>query len=192
MRVRDSDVRSGGLSRLGAAVATALAVLFATTGCGVSSPARSVPPPAASADLTLADQATQAEAQPSSAGVTTTSSGIPSSTASSAATPRPRSTEASGVRACRPDELPRQVGETVRAIREGGPFARRKDGVTFQNREGRLPRRASGFYREYTVPTPGTDRAGARRIVTGGNPRTNPPWMFYSSDHYETFCEITS
>ena len=70
-------------------------------------------------------------------------------------------------------------------MRSGGPFPHAKDGTTFQNREGRLPRRPSGYYREYTVPTPGAKNRGARRIVQG---RDGDSW--YTSDHYRTFVRI--
>jgi guanyl-specific ribonuclease Sa len=72
-------------------------------------------------------------------------------------------------------------------IREGGPFRYDRDGITFQNREGLLPRRDRGYYREYTVPTPGEDDRGARRIVTGGDP-VEAAW--YTADHYRSFTRI--
>ena len=54
----------------------------------------------------------------------------------------------------------------------------------FGNREGLLPRQPRGWYREYTVDTPGLRHRGARRIVTGGNP---PREWYYSDDHYRSF-----
>lgn len=54
----------------------------------------------------------------------------------------------------------------------------------FGNREGRLPRQPKGWYREYTVDTPGLGHRGARRIVTGGMP---PTQWFYTDDHYDSF-----
>lgn len=57
----------------------------------------------------------------------------------------------------------------------------------FQNRERRLPSKARGWYREYTVDTPGSRDRGARRIVTGGDP---PDTYFYSDDHYRSFRRI--
>ena len=46
-------------------------------------------------------------------------------------------------------------------IEAGGPFPYSKDGTTFQNREGRLPKKSQGYYQEYTVITPG--EGGSRR-----------------------------
>ena len=72
----------------------------------------------------------------------------------------------------------------IRAIQQGGRFPYRQDGSVFGNREGRLPARERGWYREYTVPTPGLDHRGPRRIVTGGDP---PSEWYYTADHYESF-----
>ncbi len=83
-----------------------------------------------------------------------------------------------------PAFLPREAGETITAIQRGGPFGHRQDGAVFGNREGRLPRRQRGFYREYTVETPGVAHRGARRIVTGGDP---PRAWYYTDDHYASF-----
>lgn len=84
--------------------------------------------------------------------------------------------------------LPPEAVETLAAIAKGGPFPYRKDGTVFQNREGELPRMPRGYYREYTVPTPGERDRGARRIVTGGDP---PEVYYYTSDHYRSFRRIT-
>lgn len=83
-----------------------------------------------------------------------------------------------------PAFLPPQARETLRLIAQGGPFPYRQDGGTFGNREGRLPRQPNGYYREYTVDTPGLGHRGARRIVTGGQP---PREYYYTEDHYESF-----
>ncbi len=80
-----------------------------------------------------------------------------------------------------------QLEHTLRLIRQGGPFPHRQDGTTFQNREGRLPRAASGYYREYTVSTPGASNRGARRVVTGGQP---PDVYYYTEDHYHSFIRL--
>lgn len=86
-------------------------------------------------------------------------------------------------------ELPREGRATYELIRQGGPFPHGKDGVVFGNRERLLPRAARGFYREYTVPTPGSRDRGARRIVCGGPPRT-PQACYYTADHYASFRMI--
>ena len=87
-------------------------------------------------------------------------------------------------------ELPREAQRTEQLIRAGGPFPYVKDGVTFGNRERQLPRRERGYYREYTVPTPGASNRGARRIVCGGAPVTQPEVCYYSDDHYASFRRI--
>ena len=86
-------------------------------------------------------------------------------------------------------ELPVQGQDTHRLIRQGGPFPFDKDGVVFGNRERLLPMHQRGYYREYTVPTPGSRNRGARRIVCGG-PATTPDACFYSADHYANFRQI--
>ena len=83
--------------------------------------------------------------------------------------------------------LPPEAIETLALIQRGGPFPYRKDGTTFQNRERLLPARPRGYYREYTVPTPGSRDRGARRIVTGGDP---PEVFYYTADHYRSFRQI--
>ena len=81
--------------------------------------------------------------------------------------------------------LPAEARDTIARIRAGGPFPARKDGSIFSNRERRLPARERGYYREYTVPTPGSHDRGARRIVAG---RAGEYW--YSVDHYRTFQRV--
>ena len=86
-------------------------------------------------------------------------------------------------------ELPPQGRETYGRIREGGPFAHEKDGVVFGNRERLLPQEKRGYYREYTVQTPGSRDRGARRIVCGG-PKKTPQACYYTADHYASFRKI--
>ena len=83
--------------------------------------------------------------------------------------------------------LPPEAIETLALIQRGGPFPYRKDGTTFQNRERLLPAKPRGYYREYTVRTPGARDRGARRIVAGGNP---PEVFYYTADHYSSFRQI--
>jgi len=98
---------------------------------------------------------------------------------------------ASGLRWVTLGELPPEASQTMAAIRAGQPFPTRKDGSVFGNFEGLLPRQASGYYREFTVPTPGEDDRGARRIVTGG-PRYGVAngEFYYTGDHYQSFERI--
>jgi guanyl-specific ribonuclease Sa len=82
--------------------------------------------------------------------------------------------------------LPAQVRTTWELIGKGGPFPYpRNDGVRFQNREKLLPAKPSDYYREYTVPTPGSDDRGARRLVTGSSDE-----VYYTADHYESFVVV--
>jgi ribonuclease T1 len=87
-------------------------------------------------------------------------------------------------------ELPPQARETEALIRSGGPFPYAKDGTVFFNREGLLPRQTRGYYREYTVATPGARDRGARRIVCGGRQPAVPDACFYTADHYASFRRI--
>jgi len=86
-----------------------------------------------------------------------------------------------------PDFLPQEAKTTLDLIANGGPFPHRQDGVTFQNREQRLPKQSRGYYREYTVETPGLSHRGARRIITGGDP---VEVYYYTDDHYDSFREF--
>ena len=86
-------------------------------------------------------------------------------------------------------ELPRQGAQVYGLIHQGGPFAHEKDGVVFGNRERLLPAEKRGYYREYTVATPGARNRGVRRIVCGGQART-PDICYYTADHYASFRKI--
>jgi len=86
--------------------------------------------------------------------------------------------------------LPPEGQQTYRLIHQGGPFPYEKDGSVFGNRERQLPRQARGFYREYTVKTPGARDRGARRIVCGGEVPKSPEACYYTEDHYASFRMI--
>ena len=86
-------------------------------------------------------------------------------------------------------ELPRQGEQMLMLIHQGGPFTSEKDGAVFANRERLLPPSKRGYYREYTVPTPGLGHRGARRIVCGGQPKS-PDMCYYTADHYASFRKI--
>ncbi len=83
------------------------------------------------------------------------------------------------------EHLPPEGRQTLALIKQGGPFPYGKDGTTFGNREGLLPKKARGYYKEYTVPTPGSRDRGARRIVAG---EAQDYW--YTNDHYRSFRRI--
>ncbi len=82
-------------------------------------------------------------------------------------------------------DLPPEARETLALIKRGGPFPYRRDGVVFNNFEKRLPIQARGYYREYTVKTPGRRDRGPRRIVAGGERE-----YYYTADHYQSFRRI--
>jgi ribonuclease T1 len=86
--------------------------------------------------------------------------------------------------------LPQEARQTEQLIRNGGPFPHAKDGAVFGNRERALPRQPRGFYREYTVATPGSRDRGARRIVCGAHDASAPRACYYTADHYATFRRI--
>jgi ribonuclease T1 len=89
--------------------------------------------------------------------------------------------------------LPPEARTTLALIQQGGPFPYRRDGAVFRNFELRLPAQPRGYYREYTVPTPGARDRGARRIVAGagvdGDVRTSGEY-YYTDDHYASFRRI--
>ena len=82
-------------------------------------------------------------------------------------------------------ELPQEARNTLAAIRQGGPFPYERDGVVFGNFERLLPLQERGYYREYTVKTPGVTHRGARRIVAGRGGE-----LYYTDDHYRSFRRI--
>ena len=82
-------------------------------------------------------------------------------------------------------DLPIEAQRTVALIKQDGPFPYDRDGVTFGNYEKRLPLRQRGYYKEYTVKTPGSRNRGARRIVTGRESE-----HYYTDDHYRSFRRI--
>ena len=83
-------------------------------------------------------------------------------------------------------DMPNQARDTLALIASGGPFSSNRDGISFSNRERILPKAPRGYYREYTVRTPGVKNRGARRIVCGGDPRAADA-CYYSDDHYQSF-----
>jgi ribonuclease T1 len=117
---------------------------------------------------------------------TTTVSGASATTTKAApsTTQRPAK-DANGLTIVRAAQLPKEAQQTLALIAKGGPYPYDRDGVVFENREGVLAKRSSGYYHEYTVVTPGGNDRGARRIIAGnGNER------YYTADHYETFVRV--
>lgn len=113
-----------------------------------------------------------------------TSGSAPSPSSSSTSVAVPGASSGLDVQAL--SKLPAEAAKTWKLIEAKGPFPYpRNDGVTFENREKRLPQQKSGYYKEYTVPTPGSPDRGARRIVTGSEKE-----VFYTGDHYSTFVVV--
>ena len=110
----------------------------------------------------------------------------PAPATSAVAAPAPSATpgvaNTSGLPGVPASELPDQARRTLALIARGGPYPYSRDDVTFGNFERILPRKPSGYYREYTVPTPGESDRGARRIVAG-----NAGEKYYTADHYNSF-----
>jgi ribonuclease T1 len=89
--------------------------------------------------------------------------------------------------------LPAEARQTLELVKRGGPFPYRRDGVVFGNYEQRLPARGHGYYREFTVPTPGARDRGARRLVAAAGPANDvrsSGEYYYSDDHYRSFHRI--
>lgn len=99
--------------------------------------------------------------------------------------PSTTATPASGLPTVRVDQLPKEAAETLALIDKGGPYPYERDGLTFANQEKLLPKRPNGYYKEYTVPTPGSRDRGARRLVVGKDGD-----VYYTADHYESFRQV--
>lgn len=109
----------------------------------------------------------------------------PTATRQSAPTPTVAAKTMDGMKVVSPNDLPPEARKTLALIEKGGPFPYSRDGIVFENREGRLPSKPSGYYHEYTVETPGSSDRGARRIITGKNGE-----IYYTDDHYDTFVRV--
>ena len=119
-----------------------------------------------------------------------TGTGAPPAPASATANPTPKATQPrsdplSGLPTIAVADLPAEAVPVLADIATGDPFAYSQDGVVFNNREGILPRRTSGYYHEYTVPTPGSPDRGARRLVAGKGSE-----IYYTADHYASFWRV--
>lgn len=107
----------------------------------------------------------------------------PSQSPASAATTSQQGT--SGLPTVELSQLPPEAQETYELVLDGGPFQYRQDDQVFGNREGLLPPEDYGWYREYTIPTPGSPDRGAQRFVVGDD-----DVFFYTDDHYNSFSEV--
>ena len=123
----------------------------------------------------------------------------PASATASRSSPRPSTTTGgavdpeTGLRWVELSALPSQARQTATLINQDGPYPYSRDGIVFGNRQRLLPNERSGWYHEYTVPTPGSSDRGARRIVTGGPSGATVSSgleFFYSDDHYDSFRRI--
>lgn len=114
------------------------------------------------------------------AGVPQTGTAPPDAGTASAA-PR-AAANPSGLPEVKASELPAEARQTLALIARGGPYPFTRDDVTFGNFERVLPRQSSGYYKEYTVRTPGESDRGARRIVAG-----QAGEKYYTPDHYNSF-----
>ena len=88
-------------------------------------------------------------------------------------------------------DLPPEGRQVMELIAAGGPFSNSRDGIVFRNFERQLPQQGRGYYREYTVATPGIRHRGARRIVCGGRETRRPDACYYTADHYRSFRKIS-
>ena len=123
-------------------------------------------------------------------GLTTASTASAGPTLYSAPTAPPYAVQAiDAIPSCALSSLPSQASDTLDLIHSGGPFPYDQDGTVFSNREGILPSESSGYYHEYTVKTPGSPDRGARRLI-GGGAMTSPEHVYYTDDHYASFCEV--
>jgi ribonuclease T1 len=82
-------------------------------------------------------------------------------------------------------DLPPEARQTLLLIQRGGPYPHAQDNRVFGNREKQLPAKPRGYYREYTVKTPGARDRGARRIVRG-----EAGELYYTEDHYRSFRRL--
>lgn len=173
---------------IGLAVMVVLAIVWLITSRSGDRPAASGPTTqaaATTAPLTISTSPLSTS-RPTTAPPTTDHRTIAATTARSP-TSRPAGTDpASGLRWINESALPAQARETIALIRAGGPYPYpRNDDVTYHNNNRALPRQPDGFYREYTVITPGSATRGARRIIAGQDGS-----LYYTADHYTTFARI--
>lgn len=165
-----------------AAVAVLLVVWWASArpGSGAGGPER-----AATSSASAPGRESSARASASASASSSRASSAASSASSGASDHGAVPGADSGLPTVQVADLPAQAQRTLDLIEAGGPYPYSRDGVVFQNRERLLPRRSSGYYHEYTVPTPGEGDRGARRIITGRSGE-----LYWTADHYGSFAVI--
>lgn len=77
------------------------------------------------------------------------------------------------------------LSKTLERIERNERLSFRNDGAAFANRENRLPRKPSGYYREWVHPTSSLPGPGPQRVVTGDGGE-----IFYTADHYKSFRRL--
>ena len=70
-------------------------------------------------------------------------------------------------------------------IAAGERHPHRNDGSVFRNSAQKLPKKPTGYYREYVVPTEGIRGPGPQRGVLGKDGEVDYTW-----DHYVSFIEV--
>ncbi|MEV6973859.1 ribonuclease [Kitasatospora sp. NPDC093806] len=173
-------------NRLFTGLTVLLLALAAVVGYLVSDDGGAGAPKAAASTSASSSASTSATAATRSAAPKPTPPGGSAAPATPAATATWVPTDPALADVCR-TKLPSQAADTLGLIAKGGPYPYRSDGIVFENRESRLPRKASGYYHEFTVVTPGSADRGARRVVTGDSGE-----QYWTADHYATFQEIDS
>jgi ribonuclease T1 len=156
--------------------------LFGVSACGGSDNVQVKPPPIIDSQVKSPTLSGAPSASVTRTAVSATRTTVSSTERSPAAT---KAAPINGMQTIAQSDLPAEAVETLAFIRRGGPFPYRQDGQVFQNREGLLPRKGSGYYHEYTVITPGSKDRGARRIIRGDEGE-----FYYTDDHYESFKVI--
>ncbi len=162
-------------SRIGVTLVLLAWLAVMLGGCGPQAAVPASPSPAETQSAPPATSPTSAQSTPSD-------DPPPTSTDSPSL---PTTDPVSGLPFIDPADLPPEALETLRLIDQGGPFPFDRDGITFQNREELLPDERGGYYREFTVITPGLSHRGPRRIVAGEDGE-----RYYTADHYESFERI--
>ncbi len=109
----------------------------------------------------------------------------PTDTGPASETPTGGTDPESGLPVVAAADLPAEARDTLALIDQGGPYPYDQDDETFRNDEELLPEHPEGYYREYTVETPGAEDRGARRIVAGSGGE-----FYWTDDHYSSFSRI--